>query len=54
MVTAAERWLVERQVPKIQLLIRDTSAEVAGFYDRLGFERAPRIFMQKWLRAGNT
>ena len=49
-VTAAEEWLRARGVPKAMLLVRDTNTQVQGFYQGLGFETAPRVVMQKWLR----
>lgn len=50
MMDAAEDWLRERGVAKLQLMIRETNTEVADFYSRLGFEKIPRIVMNKWLR----
>ena len=49
MVTAAEDWLRERGVAKAQLMVRDTNVEVVSFYERLGFEVAPRVVLGKWL-----
>ena len=52
MVDAAEAWLRERGVVKAQLLVRDTNTAVVGFYERLGYETAPRVVMGKWLGEG--
>lgn len=49
MVIAAEAWLRERGVVKAQLLVRETNTKVVSFYERLGFEVAPRVVMGKWL-----
>ena len=49
MVEAAERWLQDRGVPKVQLMIRPTNVAVANFYERLGYEDVPRVLMAKWL-----
>jgi ribosomal protein S18 acetylase RimI-like enzyme len=49
MVEAAEGWLRERGVVKAQLLVRETNTKVVSFYERLGFEVAPRVIMGKWL-----
>ncbi len=49
MVVAAEGWLRERGVVKVQLLVRETNTAVVAFYERLGFEVAPRVVMGKWL-----
>ena len=46
---AAERWVADRGIPKLQLMIRETNTEVVRFYERVGFENAPRTIMQKWL-----
>ncbi|MCC2981157.1 GNAT family acetyltransferase [Sphingomonas sp. IC4-52] len=49
MVEAGERWLQDRGVPKVQLMIRPTNVGVAQFYERLGYEDVPRVLMAKWL-----
>ena len=48
-VDATERWFAERGVVKMQLLVRETNTGVVAFYERLGFETAPRVVMQKWI-----
>lgn len=50
MVDAAEAWLRERGVVKMQLLVRETNIKVVSFYEHLGFETAPRVIMGKWLK----
>ena len=49
MVQAAEEWLRQRGVVKAQLMVRETNTKVVSFYERLGFEVAPRVVMSKWL-----
>ncbi len=49
MVQAAEDWLRQRGVVKVQLLVRETNTQVVSFYEHLGFETAPRVVMGKWL-----
>jgi ribosomal protein S18 acetylase RimI-like enzyme len=49
LVAAAERWVAERGIPKLQLMVRETNTEVVEFYRRIGFEIVPRVVMQKWL-----
>lgn len=49
MVEAAENWLRDRGVVKAQLLVRETNTGVVSFYERLGYEVAPRVLMAKWL-----
>lgn len=50
MMDAAENWLRERNVPKMQLMIRETNTAVADFYGRLGYQMEPRVVMSKWLK----
>lgn len=49
-VAAAEGWLRERGVVKVQLLVRETNTGVVSFYEHAGYEVAPRVVMSKWLR----
>lgn len=49
MVEAAENWLRERGVVKLQLLVRETNTAVVAFYEKLGYEVAPRTVMSKWI-----
>lgn len=49
MVGAAEDWLRRHEVVKLNLMVRESNAQVAGFYERLGFDLMPRIAMAKWL-----
>jgi len=49
MVVSAEGWLRACGVVKVQLMVRETNAQVIEFYERLGFEVIPRIAMAKWL-----
>jgi ribosomal protein S18 acetylase RimI-like enzyme len=49
MVEAAEEWLQRRGVVKAQLMVRETNVKVVSFYERLGYEVAPRVVMAKWL-----
>jgi ribosomal protein S18 acetylase RimI-like enzyme len=49
MVAAGEDWLKQRQVRKVQLMVRPTNTAVVSFYDHLGYEDMPRILMSKWL-----
>jgi ribosomal protein S18 acetylase RimI-like enzyme len=48
-VQAAENWLRQRGVVKVQLLVRETNTKVVSFYEHLGFEVAPRVVMSRWL-----
>ncbi len=48
-IGAAERFLAGKGVPKVQLLIRESNAGVRAHYEKLGYELAPRLLMQRWL-----
>jgi ribosomal protein S18 acetylase RimI-like enzyme len=50
MASAAEDWLRERGVRKVQLMIRETNTGVAEFYERMGYKTEPRVVMSKWLK----
>jgi ribosomal protein S18 acetylase RimI-like enzyme len=38
LIKAGEKWLKERGVWKVNLLIRQENADVRGFYEKLGYE----------------
>ena len=46
---AAERWLRERGVAKVNLMVRAENHKVRGFYQALGYGEQPRITLAKWL-----
>lgn len=48
-VRAAEIWLRERGVWKINLLIRSENEMVRGFYEKLQYEVSPVLGMGKWI-----
>jgi GNAT superfamily N-acetyltransferase len=50
LVQQAERWLVARGMPKVNLMIRDTNIKVREFYQRLGYDVAARTVMERWLK----
>ena len=45
----AETWMRERQVPKIQAMIRHDNLAVRGFYGRLNYRDGDVQLVQKWL-----
>jgi ribosomal protein S18 acetylase RimI-like enzyme len=49
LVGEIERRLKARGCDKVNLLIEPDNAEVADYYDRLGYRRDALIFMEKWL-----
>jgi hypothetical protein len=50
MVKAAEDWLVRRDAPKLNLLVRAENAAVLGFYESLGYRRSDTVLLQRVLR----
>lgn len=49
LVRAAEDWLKERGVRKLELQIRDTNKRVRDFYAKIGYEHEPVTIMSRWL-----
>lgn len=49
MMAAAEAWLGERRVPKIELMVRAENDAVRAFYRRLGYGDAGVRVMERWL-----
>ena len=43
LMEAAEKWLRERDAPKIQLMVRDDNEQAIGFYKTLGYEAQPVV-----------
>jgi ribosomal protein S18 acetylase RimI-like enzyme len=50
LVTAAEQWLFQRGIVKLNLMVREHNQAVTAFYQKLGFELAPLVNLQKWLK----
>jgi ribosomal protein S18 acetylase RimI-like enzyme len=48
-VSAAETWLRERGIEKLQLMVRPGNAQAQAFYETLDFEEQERIVYAKWL-----
>ena len=48
-MTAAEDWLRERGIAKLQLMVRDDNATVHAFYEALGYYDQKRVTFAKWL-----
>jgi len=49
MMDAAENWLRERGIEKLQLLVRSDNSQVKTFYQTLGYSEQERIIYAKWL-----
>jgi len=48
-MAAAEGWLREQGILKLQLLVRRENAQANAFYGSLGFELSASVMFQKWL-----
>jgi ribosomal protein S18 acetylase RimI-like enzyme len=48
-MSAAEIWLRERGIAKLNLMVRAENANVRGFYDSLGYGEQERVVCAKWL-----
>jgi ribosomal protein S18 acetylase RimI-like enzyme len=49
MMDEAERWLRERGIEKLQLMVRPDNKSVKNFYQSLGYSEQERIIYAKWL-----
>jgi hypothetical protein len=49
MLAAAERWLRDRNAPKLMVFVAEANAKVMGFYEKLGFKRSPVVTLGKRL-----
>jgi ribosomal protein S18 acetylase RimI-like enzyme len=49
LMRAAEAWLRERGIRKVELMIRNTNTAVTGFYAGLGYGEEPVKVMSRWL-----
>jgi ribosomal protein S18 acetylase RimI-like enzyme len=49
MMDAAEDWLRNAGIAKLQLLVRPENAKVQAFYESIGYDEQPRIMYAKWL-----
>lgn len=49
LMQASERWLQERGVPKVNLMVRTTNTAVVAFYESLGYEDGDVVVLGKFL-----
>jgi len=49
MMAAAEDWLRQAGVEKLQLLVRPGNEAVKAFYESIGYGEQPRLIFAKWL-----
>jgi ribosomal protein S18 acetylase RimI-like enzyme len=52
MVEAAEAWLRDRGIWKVQLMVRETNIGVRAFYEHLGYEQSSVVVLSKKIAAG--
>ncbi len=50
LVRAAEVWLGERGIDKVQLMVRGDGGPVRSFYENLGYGEADVVVLSRWLR----
>jgi ribosomal protein S18 acetylase RimI-like enzyme len=50
MMDACERWLADRGVPKLNLMVRAGNEPALGFYEALGYEGDEVVVMSRRLR----
>lgn len=48
-LNAAEDWLRERDIEKLQLMVRPGNTHAQAFYETLGYEEQERVIYAKWL-----
>jgi ribosomal protein S18 acetylase RimI-like enzyme len=49
LMQASERWLRERGIPKVNLMVRTTNHAVLAFYEALGYEDGEVVVLGKFL-----
>ncbi len=49
LVQASECWLAERDVPKVQLMVRRTNAQAVAFYERQGYVDQDTVVLGRFL-----
>ena len=54
MMNAAEDWLRNAGIAKLQLLVRSENTEVQAFYESIGYDEQERIIYAKWLDGRET
>jgi ribosomal protein S18 acetylase RimI-like enzyme len=48
-MNAAEEWLRQAGIAKLQLMVRSDNAKVQAFYESIGYDEQERIIYAKWL-----
>jgi ribosomal protein S18 acetylase RimI-like enzyme len=52
-MAAAEQWVRDAGIPKMQLMVRADNREAAGFYGALGFAPEDTTVLSRWLDGGD-
>jgi ribosomal protein S18 acetylase RimI-like enzyme len=48
-MNAAEHWLRQAGITKLQLMVRDDNSKVQAFYESIDYDRQARVVYAKWL-----
>jgi ribosomal protein S18 acetylase RimI-like enzyme len=48
-MNAAEDWLLQASIVKLQLMVRPDNSKVQAFYESLGYDEQERVIYAKWL-----
>ena len=48
-MNAAEEWLRQAGIAKLQLMVRSDNTKVQAFYESIGYDEQERIIYAKWL-----
>jgi ribosomal protein S18 acetylase RimI-like enzyme len=48
-MNASEAWLAERQVPKLNIMVRGNNVAAIGFYEALGYTRDDVMILSRRL-----
>jgi ribosomal protein S18 acetylase RimI-like enzyme len=48
-MNAAEEWLRQAGIAKLQLMVRPDNAKVQAFYESIGYDEQERVIYAKWL-----
>lgn len=54
LVDAAEAWLRSGGAVKVQLMVRETNADVVEFYERIGYADSEVRVLSRWLPGGRA
>ena len=52
MLSSAEAWLLSKHIWKLNLMVRSDNTAILGFYERMGYEEADTVVMERWIDPG--